>query len=34
MKSFWVSWYHNFKKHGEFELHSPWSVVCVDWMRW
>lgn len=24
MKSFWISWWHDIEKLGEFELHSPW----------
>jgi hypothetical protein len=27
---YWISWYHNFEKHGEFELHSPWWVSGGD----
>lgn len=27
---YWISWYHNHAKHGEFELHSPWWVSGGD----
>jgi hypothetical protein len=30
MTNYWISWYHNFEKHGEFELHSPWWISGGD----
>jgi hypothetical protein len=30
MTNYWISWYHNHAKLGEFELHSPWWVSGSD----